>query len=245
MGGENQAEADRGADELLAAVGRGRDDATVAFFDDPTHERELWEVRESALGATAHVPGEDLTWPGWEDSAVGPDRLGDYLRDLRSLFDEYGYTQASLYGHFGQGCVHCRIPFDLFTAAGITQFRSFLERAADLVASYGGSLSGEHGDGQARGELLVRMFGPEIVRAFERMKAIFDPDDRMNPGKVVKPVRARREPPHRDRLSTTTSRAPTSRIRPTEEASPRPCSAVSGSANVGVKAAASCARPTW
>jgi FAD/FMN-containing dehydrogenase/Fe-S oxidoreductase len=187
MGGETQAEADRDADGLLSTVGRGRDDPSVAFFDDPTHERELWEVRESGLGATAHVPGEDLTWPGWEDSAVGPDRLGDYLRELQSLFDEFGYSEASLYGHFGQGCVHCRIPFDLFTAAGIKQFRAFLERAADLVASYGGSLSGEHGDGQARAELLTRMFGPQIVRAFGRFKAIFDPDDRMNPGKIVEP----------------------------------------------------------
>ncbi len=187
MGGATREDADRQARELLEAIDRGPDDPDVAMFDDPTRERELWEVREAALGATAHVPGEHLTWPGWEDSAVAPDRLGDYLRDLRSLFEEYGFTETSLYGHFGQGCVHCRIPFDLFTVAGIAAFRSFLERAADLVASYGGSLSGEHGDGQARGELLVRMFGPDIVRAFGRMKAIFDPGDRMNPGKVVAP----------------------------------------------------------
>ena len=187
MGGHTQGAADNRADDLLDAVGRTRRDTNVRMFDDPEHERQLWEVRESTLGATAHIPGNDLTWPGWEDSAVSPDRLGDYLRDLHALLDEYGYRPTSLYGHFGQGCVHCRIPFDLLSTKGVHQFRSFLERAADLVSSYGGSLSGEHGDGQARGELLSRMFGADIVRAFGEMKTIFDPDDRMNPGKIVEP----------------------------------------------------------
>ncbi len=193
LGGDTQREADERAAAMLSEIGRGHDDADVAFFDDPTHEQELWEVRESALGATAHVPGEPATWPGFEDSAVAPDRLGNYLRDLQQLFSEYGYSQASLYGHFGQGCVHTRIPFDLISAAGIDEFRSFMTRAADLVSSYGGSLSGEHGDGQARGELLARMFGPGIVEAFGELKAIFDPDDRMNPGKVVAPNRLDRD----------------------------------------------------
>ncbi len=187
LGGETQEDADAAADRLLTALGRSRASAEVAFFDDPGHERELWDVREAALGATARVPGQADNWPGWEDSAVDPCRLGDYLRDLSRLYEEYGFTEASLYGHFGQGCVHTRIPFDLMTASGVAQFRSFLERAADLVASYGGSLSGEHGDGQARGELLVRMFGQELVQAFHQMKAVFDPLDRMNPGKVSAP----------------------------------------------------------
>jgi FAD/FMN-containing dehydrogenase/Fe-S oxidoreductase len=189
LGGTSRDEADANAAEMLQDIERRRDDDDVRFFDDREHEAQLWAVRESGLGATAHVPGQRPAWPGWEDSAVSPDRLGDYLRDLQRLFDEYGYSETSLYGHFGQGCVHCRIPFDLFSAGGVAAFRSFLERAADLVASYGGSLSGEHGDGQARAELLPRMFGEEIVRAFGEMKAIFDPDDRMNPGKVVAPAR--------------------------------------------------------
>jgi Fe-S oxidoreductase len=189
LGGATREEADARAAEMLGNIGRERDADDVRFFDDQEHEQQLWQVRESGLGATAHVPGQRLTWPGWEDSAVAPERLGDYLRDLHALFDEYGYSQTSLYGHFGQGCVHCRIPFELFSADGVAQFRSFLEDAADLVASYGGSLSGEHGDGQARGELLPRMFGDEIVRAFGEMKAIFDPDNRMNPGKVVAPAK--------------------------------------------------------
>src|SRR5699024_5752327 len=122
---------------------------------------------------------------------VPPDRLASYLEDLRALFDEFGYlsdTGPALYGHFGQGCVHTRIPFDLFSAEGVALYRRFMERAAALVVSYGGSLSGEHGDGQSRGELLAVMFGHEIVEAFERTKALFDPTNRMNPCKDVRPA---------------------------------------------------------
>ncbi|MGE0138459.1 MAG: FAD-binding oxidoreductase, partial [Ilumatobacteraceae bacterium] len=176
LGGHDQDDARRNADQLLEAIGRGRDSDDVACFDDDDQQAELWEVRESALGATARIPGEHDTWPGWEDSAVDPSRLGAYLRDLFGLYEEFGYTEASLYGHFGQGCVHTRIPFDLVSAAGVANFRAFLERAADLVTSYGGSLSGEHGDGQARGELLERMFGAEVVDLFRDVKSLFDPD---------------------------------------------------------------------
>lgn len=186
LGGDDQAQARAAADRLIAAVAR-EGGPRVHEFADEADEKRMWEVRESGLGATAHVPGGQDTWPGWEDSAVAPDRLGDYLRDLDRLYREYGLDQASLYGHFGQGCVHSRIPFELRTADGIRRFRSFLERAADLVVSYGGSFSGEHGDGQARGELLPKMYGERLVRAFGQLKAIFDPDDRMNPGKVVPP----------------------------------------------------------
>ncbi|WP_199516652.1 FAD-binding and (Fe-S)-binding domain-containing protein [Nucisporomicrobium flavum] len=187
MGGDSKADVDRATDGVLDSLGLDRDDVRVAFFDDERHEKQLWEVRESGLGATARVPGLPDTWPGWEDSAVDPGDLGDYLRDLQALFAEYGYEQTSLYGHFGQACVHCRIPFDLTSSDGIAQFRSFMHRAAELVARYGGSLSGEHGDGQARAELLPVMFGEELVTAFGQFKAIFDPDDRMNPGKVTAP----------------------------------------------------------
>jgi Fe-S oxidoreductase len=138
------------------------------------------------------VPNEPDTWEGWEDSAVPPERLGDYLRDLNKLYEEFGYADESapaLYGHFGQGCVHTRIPFRLTDPQGVDDYRRFLERAADLVVSYGGSLSGEHGDGQSRGELLPRMFGADLIQAFGRLKAIFDPGNRMNPGKVVAPAR--------------------------------------------------------
>ncbi len=188
FGADDQEEADAQARRMADAVSKLDDAPSVKVFDDAWEEQKLWQVRESGLGATAQVPGMRQTHPGWEDAAVPPERLGDYLRDFRDLLDEFGYD-ASLYGHFGQGCVHCRIDFVLDTAHGVTQWREFLGRAADLVVSYGGSLSGEHGDGQARAALLEKMYGDELVGAFARFKDIWDPDDRMNPGKVVRPDR--------------------------------------------------------
>ncbi|MEU0104702.1 FAD-binding and (Fe-S)-binding domain-containing protein [Streptomyces sp. NPDC006251] len=190
FGADTVEEADERAHRMLDALHETEHDPEVAFLDDPVHEQELWQVRESGLGATAHVPHRPDTFEGWEDSAVPPERLGEYLRRLRGLYEEFGYlsdTGPSLYGHFGQGCVHTRIPFDLYTADGVAAYRRFMERAADLVAEFGGSFSGEHGDGQSRGELLPRMFGEELVTAFGRLKAVFDPLNRMNPGKVVAP----------------------------------------------------------
>ncbi|HSB75855.1 MAG TPA: FAD-binding oxidoreductase, partial [Terriglobales bacterium] len=145
------------------------------IFTEAEQQRRIWLVRESALGANSFVPGEKHSWEGWEDSAVSPEKIGPYLRELRALYDKYGYT-AALYGHFGQGCVHCRVDFDLETGAGIAKFREFMEEAVALVVGYGGSLSGEHGDGQARGEFLERMFGPELVEAFREFKSIWDPE---------------------------------------------------------------------
>lgn len=185
--GDTQDEVDAQAHELLRALGRDAEDDSVAFSDDPAREHEMLKAREAGLGVTARPPDERETWEGWEDSAVPPDRLGDYLRDLKGLFEEFGYDHPSVYGHFGQGCVHTRIPFGLRTAEGVADFRAFLFRAARLVSSYGGSLSGEHGDGQARAELLPVMFGDELVTAMAEVKALFDPGNRMNPGKVVSP----------------------------------------------------------
>jgi len=148
----------------------------------------LWGVRESGLGATAFVPGEPDTWPGWEDSAVAPQKLGGYLRELRALFTRFGYNPA-LYGHFGQGCVHCRVDFDVTSEQGISKWRSFMEAATDLCVKYDGSLSGEHGDGQARAEFLDKMFGRDLIEAFREFKSIWDPDWKMNPGKIVDPHR--------------------------------------------------------
>ncbi len=192
FGANDKQECRAAAEGLLTALDTSEHSPRVAFLDRPELEDELWEVREAGLGATAHVPHRPDTFEGWEDSAVPPDRVGDYLRDLRRLFQTFGYQSdfgPALYGHFGQGCVHTRIPFDLYTTEGVATYRRFMEQAADLVCSYGGSLSGEHGDGQSRGELLTRMFGEELVRAFGELKAIFDPADRMNPGKVVRPYR--------------------------------------------------------
>jgi FAD/FMN-containing dehydrogenase/Fe-S oxidoreductase len=184
FGGETKQESDDAARRLMARLETAHPRPSMKLFDNPSEERELWKIRESGLGATAHVSQEHPTWEGWEDSAVPPARLGEYLRKLRHLLDEYGYG-CDLYGHFGQGCVHTRIDFDLQSTEGIKQFRAFVTAAADLVVSLGGSLSGEHGDGQSRGELLPRMFGPELMEAFREFKAIWDPAGAMNPGKVI------------------------------------------------------------
>ncbi len=165
---------------------RGRPAPRTRVFTELAQQRRVWAVRESGLPATAHPAGRPLTWEGWEDSAVAPEKLGAYLRDLRRLWESHGY-RGDLYGHFGDGCVHTRLDFDLESKAGIARFRAFVGEAADLVLSYGGSLSGEHGDGQARAELLPKMFGPELVEAFREFKRIWDPDGLMNPGKVVDP----------------------------------------------------------
>src|SRR5205823_13003935 len=164
-------EADAKAHALADGLRRQGSRAKTRIFDDPRHEHEIWRTREAGLGATAHVGSNRPTWEGWEDSAVPPDRLGDYLRELRRLLDRYEYI-GDFYGHFGQGCLHTRIDFDLETAGGISRFRAFVEEAADLVVSHGGSLSGEHGDGQSRAELLPKMFGTELVDAFRAFKTI-------------------------------------------------------------------------
>jgi len=188
FGGETREEADARARKLMEELGRRQGAINRApslrLLDSLREGRMIWQIRESGLGATAFVPGKPITWEGWEDSAVPPEKVGDYLRDFRKLYDKYGY-EGDFYGHFGQGCIHTRANFDLETAEGIKAFRSFMEEAADLVVSYGGSLSGEHGDGQARAELLPKMFGNELVEAFREFKAIWDPDWKMNPGKVV------------------------------------------------------------
>ena len=188
LGADEHAEALETAHRLMNTLKRKANAPKMKLFTDKTEMEELWDVRESALGATAFVPGEPNTWPGWEDSAVAPNRLGGYLRDLRALYNKYQYNPA-LYGHFGQGCVHCRVDFDLTSQPGIRKYRSFMEEATDLCVKYGGSLSGEHGDGQARGEFLYKMFGDELIDAFKEFKSIWDPDWKMNPGKVVEPYR--------------------------------------------------------
>lgn len=186
FGGENKQESDGKARKAMEHFGKKEHPPSMKLFDDPRRERKLWEVREAGLGATANVPNQPLTWEGWEDSAVPPERLGDYLRDFRKLLDRYHYV-GDFYGHFGQGCLHTRIDFDLQTHDGIEKYRAFLNDAAHLVVKYGGSLSGEHGDGQSRAALLPIMFGNEIIEAFREFKSIWDPEWRMNPGKVVDP----------------------------------------------------------
>ncbi|MBW3603484.1 MAG: FAD-binding protein [Actinobacteria bacterium] len=149
---------------------------------------QIWGIREGGLGATAFPPDGRDHWPGWEDSAVPPESVGPYIRDLQQLYADHG-LRGAMYGHLGEGCVHSRISFDLRHTDGIRTYRAFMEAAADLVVSYGGTLSGEHGDGQQRAELLSKQFGPELVQAMREFKAIWDPEWKMNPGKVVDPYK--------------------------------------------------------
>jgi FAD/FMN-containing dehydrogenase/Fe-S oxidoreductase len=186
FGADTTEEADERARECMSRLAKAADAPDMKLYDKHPNESKLWDIRESGLGATAFIPGEDDHWEGWEDAAVPPDRLGSYLRGFRHLLERYDY-RTSLYGHFGDGCVHCRIDFGLRSPGGVRQWRSFLDQAADLVLEHGGSLSGEHGDGQSRAELLEKMYGPELVGAFREFKAIWDPDNRMNPHKVVDP----------------------------------------------------------
>ncbi len=188
FGAQTAIEAQDQARKLMVALAQSPNPPLMHLFVDKQKAKRVWEVRESSLGAISHVPGEPLTWEGWEDSAVAPEKLGAYLRNLRKLMNSYGYIGV-LYGHFGHACVHTRISFDMESRKGLADFRRFMEEAADMVVSYGGSLSGEHGDGQARAELLPKMYGPELVRAFAEFKNVWDPQWKMNPGKVVEPYR--------------------------------------------------------
>ncbi|MEV5874210.1 FAD-binding and (Fe-S)-binding domain-containing protein [Streptomyces sp. NPDC052101] len=182
-GGETPAEARARAQDVV----RGADVVGSLVVTDPAAQRVLWRIREDASGTATRMPDGSEAWPGWEDCAVPPARLGAYLRDFRALLSAHGLRGAP-YGHFGDGCIHVRIDFDLLTEAGIGRFRRFSEELADLVVAHGGSLSGEHGDGQARAELLPRMYGAQTVRLFERAKAVWDPDDLLNPGMLVRPA---------------------------------------------------------
>ncbi|MFF8588910.1 FAD-binding and (Fe-S)-binding domain-containing protein [Streptomyces althioticus] len=182
-GGDTEAEARAAAEAIVRAA----DVVDALVVTDPARQRTLWRIREDASGTATRMPDGSEAWPGWEDCAVPPARLGDYLRDFRALLAEHG-LRGTPYGHFGDGCIHVRIDFDLLTGRGVARFRRFSEELADLVVAHGGSLSGEHGDGQARAELLPRMYGAETVALFERVKGVWDPDGLLNPGMLVRPA---------------------------------------------------------
>jgi FAD/FMN-containing dehydrogenase/Fe-S oxidoreductase len=209
--GENQRAATAVAQSACRRLRRSG--ANMHVFEDASEQSAIWRIREAGVGSS-HIPGEEEAWPSWEDAAVPPDRLGAYLREFKKLCERYDY-RYTLFGHFGDGCVHVRITFGLKTAEGIAKFRSFMGEAADLCLSHGGSLSGEHGDGQARGELLPRMFGSELIQAFRDFKSIWDPDWRMNPGKLInaRPLDAdlRLGPDYRPREVTTYFKYPEDR----------------------------------
>jgi FAD/FMN-containing dehydrogenase/Fe-S oxidoreductase len=183
FGLDNAAEVERTAARFVEWV-RQLPDAPNSRMYSAAEAKAMWRIREAGPRAAAAAPGAPLEWEGWDDASVAPEKLGSYLRELRALLDEYQY-QTGFYGHFGHGCIHMRVNFDLETEAGIRKYAEFVDRAADLVVRYGGSLSGEHGDGQSRGALLPKMFGEELMDAFREFKAIWDPANRLNPHKVI------------------------------------------------------------
>jgi FAD/FMN-containing dehydrogenase/Fe-S oxidoreductase len=208
FGADSREEADAQAERLQAAMRRKRspEHVDMKLYEDAGEIAQVWEIREGGVGHSK-VPGVHPAWPSWEDAAVAPERCGEYLRDFDRLVKDHGLEVSCYFGHVGHGCLHTRLDWDFSTRDGIRRYRSFMEAAADLVGSYGGSLSGEHGDGQARAELLDRMFGPELVTAFGEFKAVWDPEGRMNPGKVSDPypldTNLRMAPPYRPHRTTT------------------------------------------
>ncbi|MFG2294001.1 FAD-binding and (Fe-S)-binding domain-containing protein [Streptomyces sp. NPDC048603] len=174
--------------EAARALARAADAVDSLVVADPAGQRALWRIREDAAGTATRLPDGTAAWPGWEDCAVPPARLGAYLREFRALTARYGLRGAP-YGHFGEGCVHVRLDFDLVSRDGVDRYRAFSSDLADLVVAHGGSLSGEHGDGQARAELLPRMYGAELVDLFAAYKDVWDPAGGMNPGILARPAR--------------------------------------------------------
>jgi FAD/FMN-containing dehydrogenase/Fe-S oxidoreductase len=204
FGGDTKEEADARAERMVSAFRKKKDKdyLDLKLYEDEDEVQQVWEIREGGVGHSK-VPGAHPGWPSWEDAAVAPERCGEYLREFDALVRDHGLTVSTYFGHVGHGCLHTRLDWNFATRDGIRRYRRFMEDAAALVASYGGSLSGEHGDGQARAELLDRMFGPELVEAFREFKAIWDPDQRLNPGKVSDPypldTNLRMAPPYRSR----------------------------------------------
>jgi FAD/FMN-containing dehydrogenase/Fe-S oxidoreductase len=185
-GGASRAEAEAEAKAVVRAMKPYG--VTSVVLSDQAAMKALWRIREDGAGILTRSPDGGEAWPGWEDAAVPPEHFGAYLREFDVVLAKHG-RRGVYYGHFGDGCLHVRIDFDLLSQAGVANFRAFLEDAADLVVEHGGSLSGEHGDGQARSELLPRMYPKQIIAGFEEFKGIWDPDDMMNPGRVVRPAK--------------------------------------------------------
>lgn len=188
FGADTESQASEQA-ERAAAFFRSRPSGprpSTKIVTDRIMQKRIWSIRENGASATQLSIDPEIPDPqvGWEDAAVDPHRLGDYLRAFDALVKRYGY-RTSLFGHFGDGCVHARITFDLRSKPGVEKYRNFVREAAELVVAFGGSLSGEHGDGQAKGEFLPIMFGDELVEAMRRFKRIWNPDGLLNPGKVV------------------------------------------------------------
>jgi len=183
FGYDDPAEARATAERLIDTLKRSPNAPATRLYT-AQETKAVWKLRESGPRAAANIPGQPPRWEGWDDAAVAPERLGGYLRDLRALLDAYDY-QATFYGHFGHGCIHMQVSFDLQSEAGVGKYGRFVDEAADLVVRYGGSISGEHGDGKSRSALLPKMFGPELMSALRDFKTVWDPANKLNPGNIV------------------------------------------------------------
>ena len=206
FGADEPGQAADAATRLVEALARSTNPPVIRRYG-PDESRAVWKLRESGPRAAANVPGAPPRWEGWDDAAVAPARLGPYLRDLRRLLDDYQYN-ATFYGHFGHGCIHMQVSFDLQSDAGVRKYGAFVNDAADLVVRYGGSISGEHGDGKSRSALLPKMFGPELMAAFGEFKSIWDPDNKLNPHNIVD------APPATEHLRLGAGYAPPGAMRP-------------------------------
>jgi len=185
FGADDPKQAADSATRLVEALKRSPG-APVSRIYTAAESKAVWKLRESGPRAAANLPGTPPRYEGWDDAAVAPERLGPYLRELRRLLDDYQYA-ATFYGHFGHGCIHMQVTFDLQSDAGIRKYGTFVNDAADLVVRHGGSVSGEHGDGRSRSALLPKMFGPEVMSALGAFKGAWDPDNKLNPGNIVNP----------------------------------------------------------
>jgi FAD/FMN-containing dehydrogenase/Fe-S oxidoreductase len=175
------------AHALAAQAGKQPGVTQTLVLAELSEQRAVWALRESGLGSSVAIQGMPRTWPGAEDAAVAPQKLGSYLREFDRLLAAHGLSVAVYYGHFGDGCLHCRISFPFGDAQGAERYRAAMLEIGDLVVEFGGSLSGEHGDGRARSQMLGKMFGPELLDDFAQFKRIFDPAGAMNPGIIVAP----------------------------------------------------------
>lgn len=173
------------ARELADASGASGN--AVMIYPPGADAAAIWRIRADGAGLGGRTPQGDQAWPGWEDAAVPPGNLAAYLQDFQKLLEKFE-LDGLLYGHFGDGCVHVRLNMPLGSAAGLGKSRDFLLAAAQLVGKYRGSISGEHGDGRARSQLLPKMYSPQAVDLFAQVKALFDPGNLMNPGVLTGPA---------------------------------------------------------
>jgi FAD/FMN-containing dehydrogenase/Fe-S oxidoreductase len=183
FGYDDAASAKAQADRLIDMLTKTTNAPAMRLYT-AQESKAVWKLRESGPRAAANVPGKPPRWEGWDDAAVAPEKLGPYLRELRALLNAYQY-EATFYGHFGHGCIHMQVSFDLQSAAGVEKYGRFVDEAADLVVRHGGSISGEHGDGKSRSALLPKMFGPELMSALRDFKTVWDPQNKLNPGNIV------------------------------------------------------------